>query len=49
MHNQQHGGHLRLNFDRANRVPALLPGSTINAIRTDEASLILKNQRRQFE
>jgi hypothetical protein len=49
MNYQQHSGRPRLNSNSTNRVPSLLPGPAVKAVRPDKATLIFENERREFE
>jgi len=49
MNDQQNSGRPQLDLHRADRMPSLLAGSAINAVRADKAALVVKDERRKFE
>jgi hypothetical protein len=49
VNNQQHSASAGLYQCRANRMPSLLHGLVVDALRVDQAALVLKDQRRQFK
>jgi hypothetical protein len=49
VNNQQHGPSPAFNLSCANRMPALLLRLAIDAVRADQAALVLERQRRQFK
>jgi hypothetical protein len=49
VNHKQHGNNSRLITNRADRVPALLSRHSIDAVRYDQAELILEDESGQFE